>query len=270
VDYLIITPGDDTPLNGETLIVDDTYSGIHYSGSGWKSAASDFSFLEYATPTVINAQAFRNGTHQTSNIGDSFTFSYTGKLFLLLTCFISIYIGTNMTIYGILPRPDGSLSLSYTIDGGGATTVSHKIIDNTTDVLNHPMLQTGPLVAGNHTVVVTLTDIIVNQKFILDYITYTPSFQNLAVMPDLSNLSSESSNNSTSPSNISSPSANNSSSSNNSSATASSSSNHVDAIAGGIGGPACVVLIGIVVFFFIRRRRLSKRKSNRIDPCPSQ
>jgi hypothetical protein len=45
VDYLVIMPGDDTPLNGETLMVDDTYSGIHYSGSGWRSVGSDFSFL---------------------------------------------------------------------------------------------------------------------------------------------------------------------------------------------------------------------------------
>jgi hypothetical protein len=81
VDYLVITPGDGTPLDGETLIVDDMYNGIHYSGSGWISVASDFSFLEYTIP--VYAQAFQNGTHQTSSIGDSFTFSYTGKLLFM-------------------------------------------------------------------------------------------------------------------------------------------------------------------------------------------
>jgi hypothetical protein len=80
VDYLVIMPGNDTPLDGETLIVDDTYSGIHYSGSGWRTVASDFSFVQGESPPPINAQALQNGTHQTSNIGDSFTFSYTGKL----------------------------------------------------------------------------------------------------------------------------------------------------------------------------------------------
>jgi hypothetical protein len=83
VDYVVITPGDDTPLSGETLMVDDTYSGIHYSGSGWSSVSSDFSFVQGATPPPIHAQALQNGTHQTSNIGDSFTFSYTGKLFFM-------------------------------------------------------------------------------------------------------------------------------------------------------------------------------------------
>jgi hypothetical protein len=81
VDYLVITPAYDTPLNGETLIVDDTYSGIQYLGSGWSSFVSDFSFLENTVNNAaINAQGFQNGTHQTSDIGDSFTFSYTGKL----------------------------------------------------------------------------------------------------------------------------------------------------------------------------------------------
>jgi hypothetical protein len=230
---------------------------------------------------TINAQAFQNGTHQTSSIGDSFTFSYTGK-FVFMSSLTSLYlsfglirIGTNMTVYGILPRPDGSLSLSYTIDGGNATTVSHKIIDSTTDTLNHPMLQTGPLVAGNHTIAVTLTDIITSYMFIVDYITYVPSFQSLAAMPDLSNSSSEPLRNSTSTSNTSSPSASESSSSNNSPASTSrsSGSNHlrVDAIAGGIGGFACLAIIVTAVFFFIRRcRHPSETKNNRADSRLSQ
>jgi hypothetical protein len=40
-----------------------------------------------------------------------------------------------MTVYGILPKPDGSLLLSYTIDSGNATTVLHKIVDDTRDEL---------------------------------------------------------------------------------------------------------------------------------------
>jgi hypothetical protein len=303
VDYLVITPGDDTPLNGETLLVDDTYSGIHYSGSGWSSVDSNFSLVQRQNSPSIHAQALQNGTHQTSNIGDSFTFYYTGKLFFLssLICFILIYLGRGMTVYGILPKPDGSLSLSYTIDGGNAITVSPKIVDDTRDELNYVMLQTGPLAAGNHTIVVTLTDIVTNQKFIVDYITYVPSFPNLAAMPKLSNLSSESwsnstsqsqsspnasdsslSNNSsgstsssrnasspTSPSNPSPPRTSHSSSSNNSSASAPrpSSSGHVGAIAGSVvGSVACLAIIIIAVLLCIRRRRPSATENNRIEP----
>ena len=60
-----------------------------------------------------------------------------------------------MTVYGILPKPDGNVSLSYTIDGGSATTVSHSTVNSATDTLNYPMMQIGPLAAGDHTVVVT-------------------------------------------------------------------------------------------------------------------
>jgi hypothetical protein len=297
VDYLIITPGNDTPLDGETLVVDDTYSGIHYSGSGWISVTSDFGFLQY---TTVHAQAFQNGTHQTSSVGDSFTFSYTGQLFFmiyLLICLICVYVGMNMTAYGILPRPDGSLSLSYTIDGGSATTVSHKIINTATDTLNYPMVQTGSLVAGDHTITVTLTDINSNQTFILDYITYMPSFQNLATMP-LIKSSSESSNSSTPPegtsslgdsdpsspssslasapssSNTSSPGTSDPSSSHDPSVSALSlsSSHHANVIAGSIGGVSLLAISFMVVFYFIRRRRPSgaKTKSTGVDPYPSQ
>jgi hypothetical protein len=165
-----------------------------------------------------------------------------------------------MTVYGILPKPDANLSLSYTIDDGNATTISRSRVDSARDELNYAMIQTGPLVAGNHTIVVTLANIITNQKFIVDYITYAPSFPNLAAMPDLSNLSSESWSNS--------PSRSNSSSKNSSApAPSSSSSNHVNAIAGGvIGGFACLVVIVIAVLCFIRRRRPLENESARIDP----
>jgi hypothetical protein len=92
VDYLVITPGDDTPLIGETLMVDDTYNGIHYFGSGWSSVNSDFSFLRSENPPPINAQALQNRTHQTGNIGDSFIFSYTGRLFVMSSPTSHLYL----------------------------------------------------------------------------------------------------------------------------------------------------------------------------------
>jgi hypothetical protein len=114
---------------------------------------------------------------------------------------------------------------------------------------HYVMLQTGHLVVGNHTIVVTLVEIIANQNFIIDYITYMPSFPNLAATPDLDNSSSEPRNNFSS----SSPSSN--------------SSNRVDAIAGGvIGGFTCLAIIGIAVLLFVRCQRPSETETSRFDP----
>lgn len=39
LDYMVITPGPDTPLTGHTLMIDDFYQGIKYSGK-WQNLTS--------------------------------------------------------------------------------------------------------------------------------------------------------------------------------------------------------------------------------------
>lgn len=76
LDLILITPGPDTPLASQTLMVDDVYDGITYTGGGWKEVRDK----KYAEGSAsITAQPFQNGTHQTSNVGDSLSFSYTGE-----------------------------------------------------------------------------------------------------------------------------------------------------------------------------------------------
>ena len=52
---------------------------------------------------------------------------------------------------------------------------------------NYVFFSSNTLAAGNHTLVISITQC-VNQTFILDYITYTPSFSTLASMPNLTLL----------------------------------------------------------------------------------
>jgi hypothetical protein len=75
VDFMIITPGPQTRLDGQILIVDDSYSGINYYGSGWKEVHD----TRYRNLANILVNPFQNRTHQTSNEGDGFSFSYSGQ-----------------------------------------------------------------------------------------------------------------------------------------------------------------------------------------------
>jgi hypothetical protein len=77
VDYVVVTPGLNTLLVGQTLMVDNTYSGIEYSGPGWTDMQA-FSF-NGGNNGALRAHAFQNTTQETSTAGDSFTFSYTGE-----------------------------------------------------------------------------------------------------------------------------------------------------------------------------------------------
>jgi hypothetical protein len=84
VDFFLVKPSLRTLLSGKTLFVDDDYTGITYSGSGWK-LMEDQKFLQAsfpgheATDPPYSAQPIGNGTHQTSVSGDSFSFKFVGK-----------------------------------------------------------------------------------------------------------------------------------------------------------------------------------------------
>lgn len=73
-DLVLITPGLDTPVSAKTLLVDDTYFGIKYFGSGWRTNSTQ----RFARSARVPAQPLLNGTHQTSNVGDFLSFAFTG------------------------------------------------------------------------------------------------------------------------------------------------------------------------------------------------
>lgn len=76
IDLIIITPGANTPLDDETLMVDDTFSGIIYEGEGWQQVPDS---KHTSADSNTSVMSFQNGTHRTSNIGNSLLFSYTGR-----------------------------------------------------------------------------------------------------------------------------------------------------------------------------------------------
>jgi len=94
--------------------------------------------------------------------------------------------------------------------------------------------------AGDHTLVINVTQCL-NHTFIFDYITYTPSFPNLASMPSLVFTAPAST-----------------------SASASSKHAPVGAIVGGVvGGLLALVVIPLIVFWLRRRK---KAKENLARP----
>lgn len=74
LDLILITPGPETSLDGQTLLVDDTYPGVKYIGDGWKEVADQ----QFNQVDNVLARPVQNGTHQTSHVGDSMSFSFSG------------------------------------------------------------------------------------------------------------------------------------------------------------------------------------------------
>jgi hypothetical protein len=76
VDYAVVTAGPDTPLTGKTiLIVDDGDPSITYAG-GWTQNTNMFT----SSDNPVTGLPFGNATHQTTSIGASATFRFSGML----------------------------------------------------------------------------------------------------------------------------------------------------------------------------------------------
>ena len=166
---------------------------------------------------------------------------------------LSNKIGTSVIVYGIFSWAQiGSLTATYTLDGTSTTktyvvtTSSPQFTKKFEEETNYILFSSDPLAAGGHTLVINITQC-VNQAFILDYITYTPSFSTLASMPNLTSLPTSTFK------------------SGSSSATSSGSQvNHsnieskkipISAIVGGVlGGILFFVLIGFLLGYLRRKR----------------
>ncbi|KAF9051809.1 hypothetical protein BJ165DRAFT_1365519 [Panaeolus papilionaceus] len=173
IDMALITIGPNTSLSGKTLLVDDDDSQITYSGN-WARNTKKFD-----AGTLPDGYPIRGSTHRSSNVGDSLTFRFTG---------------TSASVYGIFNWGNtGSLTATYTLDGSTDTqeyTVNSDTpyhVSNFGEASNFVFFRTGSLPAGPHTLVITITQSD-NVAYNFDYITYTPSFSNLASRPDLSSL----------------------------------------------------------------------------------
>ena len=234
LDYAVITAGQNTPLTGKTVIVDNEDSSIRFTGSWTRNTAR---FHSGYSP---DGYAFRNSTHQSNTTGDNFIFRFSGD-FPFNHCFLRDTdgrTGTSLYIYGMLHWADlGTVSASYTLDGEttpvtySVTTSSSMHQDNTNDQPNFLLYTNTSLTAGDHTLVVNVTKC-VNQTFIFDYLTYQPSFSTLATMPNLTLPAST-----------------------NGTPHTTTTSTPVGAIVGGILGGLALLFLLIGAFLWFRKRK---------------
>lgn len=73
LDYATITAGQNTPLSGKRIIVDNDDSTLYYSGS-WKRNTDEF--IPGGIPKGL---PFRNSTHRSTTPGDTITFLFSGQ-----------------------------------------------------------------------------------------------------------------------------------------------------------------------------------------------
>lgn len=145
----------------------------------------------------------------------------------------------------------GSLSLTYTVDGGSRFQRTLTFPGGARDWIHLRLIETGAIAPGNHTVKVVL-DRSIGQSLMIDYMLYTPTFATLATMPDLSALVSPPP--SPTPSVTSLPLPTESRQSEPSSSS-SSSGTPAGAIAGGVVGGLVAAALLVLLFFLWRRRR---------------
>lgn len=70
IDYATVTVGQQTPLAGKNIIVDNDDPSVHYSGS-WTRNTNRFL-------ATVSGLPFRNSTHRSNTPGDTITFRFTG------------------------------------------------------------------------------------------------------------------------------------------------------------------------------------------------
>ena len=76
LDYAVVTVGKDTPLGTNRIIVDNEDPLITYKGS-WSRSIEEFD-----AGSLPDGFPYRNSTQRSSTPGDTFTFQFSGKLFV--------------------------------------------------------------------------------------------------------------------------------------------------------------------------------------------
>ncbi|EDR08283.1 uncharacterized protein LACBIDRAFT_327392 [Laccaria bicolor S238N-H82] len=225
LDYAVVTVGEDTPLGTNRIIVDNEDLSITYKGSWSRSIA------EFDAGSLPDGFPYHNSTQRSSTPGDIFTFQFSG---------------TSATIYGIMDwNSTGTLSAAYTLDNV-TTPQIYTISKSSPEYLNNDGQQSNFLFysfdsipAGNHTLVVNITAC-VNQTFIFDYLTYTPSFSSLGTMPNLTTQTSSASSTTSSP----------------------STPLPIGGIVGGVLGGLALLFAIAAIILLMRRKRSRKQKND--------
>ncbi|KAJ7598056.1 hypothetical protein C8J56DRAFT_1021981 [Mycena floridula] len=244
VDYAVVTPGQDTPLDGQTLMVDDSYTNINYVNH-WET---QFAKKIIGAGSLYSGSSFQNTTHETDIVGAYMNFSWTGA---------------ELAVYGVYDWTLlGSYDLTVTVDNQQPFTVTFdSSTTNTLNVPNQPnvkLFTSGDLDPGDHTVVANLSRC-VNQTLIIDYVQYTPGFSTLATMPILVD------GHRSSPSVVGSTAAGKPTGLADSGSTSSKKVSTGAIVGGVVGGLVALVILGLL-FFLWRRRQRRPESLDRVYP----
>ncbi|KAG6907069.1 hypothetical protein DXG01_010677 [Tephrocybe rancida] len=159
IDYAVVTAGRETPLKGQTLLVDDTDAAIEYTGS-WTRSSSVIRGTNDTSRAPVGGS-----TYGISDRYASATFRFTG---------------TAVSIYGISPSEDGVV-MNFTLDGNVSRMNQYNATLRDPNFLWYSQHELFP---GNHTLVMQFAPDTSTWNFTLDYITYIPSFDTLASKPN--------------------------------------------------------------------------------------
>ncbi|KAG5219455.1 hypothetical protein IMY05_C4891000300 [Salix suchowensis] len=162
-DYAVISAGQSTPLQGRSILVDDSDAAMNYTGLG----ASGL------TRCTLRRRAAANTTRKvrSSKLESGGLRASSVHRFVI-------------SVYGIVQwQNPGRISTAYTLDGSGSPQTTTFSSDGQrkpyTDQPNY-LFYHADLTPGNHTLVITVTEITDQQSFLLDYILYTAAFDSLA------------------------------------------------------------------------------------------
>ncbi|KAK7046232.1 Gpr1 family protein [Favolaschia claudopus] len=262
VDYAVVTVGEATNLEGQTIIVDDTSTEITWDGSWtqknnytipvpctlpFKPGTDAFDFFDF----TANMAPHGNTSHASSSVGDSFAFRFAG---------------TSILVSGVTPGDDtGSdwaLQMEFTVDGNKQPADFHRDPNYITKP-HFVYFSAAKLNPGNHTLVGRIVSLAGSPTPAaqIDYLTYKPSFAFLRDKPTFpSDADTASSRGSSSTASVS-PSA--------MPTITKSHSSNPGAIAGGVVGGLLAVLAMLAALWLIcRKRRQSIRRKHNLTTEP--
>ncbi|KIK54116.1 hypothetical protein GYMLUDRAFT_103549, partial [Collybiopsis luxurians FD-317 M1] len=142
LDYTLITPGMTTPLEGSTIVIDDTDQELIYEGDGWNTTTNE---VMVCFDGCVDGFPLGNGTHKTRTVGNGLKF---------------MFAGTSLSVYGVFDwTATGSISLDFTLDN---QTTSKDIIVPAGNVplqktQNYQFFSATNLTAGSHTLLINVT-----------------------------------------------------------------------------------------------------------------
>ncbi|KAJ6493851.1 hypothetical protein DFH09DRAFT_357596 [Mycena vulgaris] len=243
IDYALVTIGEFTDLQGQTILVDDSSPEIIWNGN-WTIRANytvpvpcQLPFMPRSDDVpydfTANMAPHGNSSRFSTDGGDSFTFQFAG---------------TSISVSGITPADDKGqdwlLRMEFTLDGNTTTTTFTRDPSYVTKP-HFSYFTSGPLKPGNHTLLAKITDVAGAQlpAAHIDYITYTPSFLTLRDKPNFGSSVANNTQSSGTPTPVPSHAV--------TPAEGGQSHSSAGAIAGGVVGGCCV--LGILLWLLWRK-----------------